>query len=209
MDITLTIRPGAGGEESQDFALILSRMYIAWIHRHGYAGIEKSSHGGGKPSEYKITVWDVDAGKLDGEHGIHRLCRISPFDPRHRRHTSFASVEISGVLNESNSPIRNYVLDPYKTAQDLRKNYSTEFVDDVLGGGEELDKMMEAAKDMFAIGDTGAHFERRTLTRAEMDHALTLVPTIDAQTANLGVEQLSSIVIAAQNAKKVLDDKRL
>ncbi len=179
MDATLTIKAGAGGQESEDFAMILTIMYVKWAHRHGVTKTEVSSFISKK--EHKIIMFGIEPGKLAGEHGIHRLCRIAPSDSQKRRHTSFARVEVSGIegfLHEG--PIRNYTLDPYQQAEDRRKRYTTASVQDVLDGGEELDKMMNAPVGMFDIpGAEGATIERRTLTQAEMDYALTLTRTIE------------------------------
>jgi len=91
----LTIQPGAGGTESQDWAEMLLRMYQRWAERHGYqieildlqageeAGIKGASVAISGPSAF---------GFLRAERGVHRLVRISPFDSQARRHTSFASV---------------------------------------------------------------------------------------------------------------------
>lgn len=173
MKTVIWIKPGAGGEESRGFANILFNMYKTWAKRH-LIPTQCSSETG---HEFTL-IMNTDFPVLEQEHGIHRLCRISPYDSQGRRHTSFAAVEVSGITEVHNGPIRSYTLDPYKKAEDIRKNYTTENVDDVLAGLEELDKMIDAPKNKFAIGDTGAHIVNRTLTKEEADYALTLTPTI-------------------------------
>jgi len=122
----------------------------------------------------------VEPSVLQQEHGVHRFLRISPYDAQGRRHTSFAGVEVSGIEGVPEGPIRSYTLNPHHQATDVRKRYSTEKVHDVLAGGEELDWMIAAATGVLDIpGTNGAYIERRTLTKAEMDHALTLTPTIE------------------------------
>jgi len=91
----LTIHPGAGGTESQDWAEMLLRMYLRWIERTGMESkiidILEGDEAGIK--DVSVEVKGANAyGYLKAERGIHRLVRISPFDANHRRHTSFASV---------------------------------------------------------------------------------------------------------------------
>ncbi len=91
----MTIHPGAGGTESQDWAQILMRMYLRWMERSGMQS-EVISILDGEEAGIKEASIEVKGpyayGYLKSEAGIHRLVRISPFDANHRRHTSFASV---------------------------------------------------------------------------------------------------------------------
>jgi len=91
----LTIHPGAGGTESQDWAQMLLRMYLRWIERAGFQA-EIIDLLDGEEAGIKDVTIEVRGpyayGYLKAEAGIHRLVRISPFDANHRRHTSFASV---------------------------------------------------------------------------------------------------------------------
>ncbi len=91
----LTIHPGAGGTESQDWAQILFRMYMRYIERRGFPSQVLDLQPGEEAGLKDATV-EVDApyayGYLKAERGVHRLVRISPYDANHRRHTSFASV---------------------------------------------------------------------------------------------------------------------
>jgi peptide chain release factor 2 len=99
----LTIHPGAGGTESQDWALMLYRMYVRWAERRGYA-VELWDYQDGDTAGIKSTTilvkGDYAYGYLKTESGVHRLVRISPFDAAARRHTSFASVFVSPEVNE-------------------------------------------------------------------------------------------------------------
>jgi peptide chain release factor 2 len=91
----LTIHPGAGGTESQDWASMLLRMYLRWADRDGYQVQVIDSNPGEEAgiSRATIAVNGTNAyGYLSAEAGVHRLVRISPFDANKRRHTSFASV---------------------------------------------------------------------------------------------------------------------
>lgn len=91
----LTIHPGAGGTESQDWAQMLMRMYLRWSERRGYKAqivdIQPGEEAGIKSATLTLSG-DYSYGYLRSEAGIHRLVRISPFDSGKRRHTSFASV---------------------------------------------------------------------------------------------------------------------
>ena len=91
----LTIHPGAGGTESQDWAQMLLRMYLRWAERGGY-GVKTMDYQPGEEAGIKDATFLVEGpyayGYLKAERGVHRLVRISPFDASHRRHTSFASV---------------------------------------------------------------------------------------------------------------------
>jgi len=91
----LTIHPGAGGTESQDWAEMLLRMYQRWAERHGYEpkilDLQPGDEAGLKGASVEISGEDA-YGFLKAEKGVHRLVRISPFDSQARRHTSFASV---------------------------------------------------------------------------------------------------------------------
>ena len=93
----LTIHPGAGGTESQDWASMLWRMYTRWAEDQGY-GVEVLDHQPGDEAGIKdvtLLIKGLHAyGYLKSEKGVHRLVRISPFDSSGRRHTSFSSVEV-------------------------------------------------------------------------------------------------------------------
>jgi len=102
-DAILTIHPGAGGTESQDWAEMLYRMYLRWAEARGYRieelDYQKGEEAGIKSSTLMIRGRDA-YGFLRAESGVHRLVRISPFDSSGRRHTSFASVYAYPDLNE-------------------------------------------------------------------------------------------------------------
>ncbi|WP_156003119.1 peptide chain release factor 2 [Treponema bryantii] len=102
-DAFLTVHAGAGGTEACDWAFMLSRMYLRWAERHGYKTEvvdQLEAEGGIKSITIQISG-DFVYGYLKGEGGIHRLVRISPFDANARRHTSFASVYVYPVLDDT------------------------------------------------------------------------------------------------------------
>lgn len=103
-DAIVTIHPGAGGLEAQDWAEMLYRMYTRWAERKSF-GLQvidelPDQEAGLKSVTFKVSG-DYAYGYLKGEQGVHRLVRISPFDAAKRRHTSFASVEVLPILPDS------------------------------------------------------------------------------------------------------------
>jgi peptide chain release factor 2 len=103
-DTYLEVHAGAGGTESQDWASMLVRMYTRWAERRGYrVDVAEESHGeeAGIKSVTLVVKGDSAFGWLKTEAGVHRLVRISPFDSNARRHTSFASVGVYPVIDDS------------------------------------------------------------------------------------------------------------
>jgi peptide chain release factor 2 len=100
----VTIHPGAGGTESQDWAEMLLRMYLRWAERQGFEtalnDYQAGEEAGLKSGTFSVTG-EYAYGLLTSEIGVHRLVRISPFDQAKRRHTSFASVYVSPEIDES------------------------------------------------------------------------------------------------------------
>jgi peptide chain release factor 2 len=104
LNAIVTIHPGAGGTESQDWAEMLLRMYRRWAERHGFKftllDYQAGEEAGLKSATFNVSG-DYAYGLLSSEIGVHRLIRISPFDAAARRHTSFASVFVSPEIDES------------------------------------------------------------------------------------------------------------
>lgn len=103
-DAIVTIHPGAGGTESQDWAEMLLRMYVRWGERHGF-DVELLDRLDGDEAGVKSVTLELRGefayGYLKAERGVHRLVRISPFDSQGRRHTSFASVFVYPVVDDT------------------------------------------------------------------------------------------------------------
>ena len=99
----ITLHPGAGGTEAQDWVEMLYRMYTRWANANGYK-VEELDYLEGEEAGIKSVTFLVSGtyayGYLKGEQGVHRLVRISPFDAGGRRHTSFASVEVLPEITE-------------------------------------------------------------------------------------------------------------
>jgi peptide chain release factor 2 len=104
LNALVTIHPGAGGTESQDWAEMLLRMYRRWAERHGFKFTLNDYQAGeeaGLKSATFTAAGEYAYGLLSGESGVHRLVRISPFDAAARRHTSFASVFVSPEIDDT------------------------------------------------------------------------------------------------------------
>ena len=104
MTAVLQITAGAGGTESCDWAAMLMRMYMMWSEKNGYK-IKELNYQDGDVAGIKTVTLEIDGefafGWLKGENGVHRLVRISPFDSNAKRHTSFASVYVYPLVDDS------------------------------------------------------------------------------------------------------------
>jgi len=104
LNAIVTVHPGAGGTESQDWAEMLLRMYLRWAEQQGFK-TEMNDYQDGEEAGIKSATFTIMGeyafGQLAGESGVHRLVRISPFDSAKRRHTSFASVYVSPEIDET------------------------------------------------------------------------------------------------------------
>jgi peptide chain release factor 2 len=134
----LSLHPGAGGTESQDWAEMLLRMYTRWAERHGFSVETLDYLPGDEAGVKSVTLLikgDKAYGYLKAEKGIHRLVRISPFDASGRRHTSFAAVDILPELEETDTEI---VLDPEELKIDTYRSGGA--------GGQHVNKTDSAVR---------------------------------------------------------------
>ncbi len=121
-DTYLEIHAGAGGTESQDWASMLERMYTRWAEKHGYKVDyleESEGEGAGIKSATLMIKGENAYGWLKSEAGVHRLVRISPFDSNARRHTSFSSVTVYPVIDQSieiDIPEKDVRIDVYRAS---------------------------------------------------------------------------------------------
>ncbi len=131
-DAILAIHAGAGGVDAQDWAQMLLRMYIRWAEGRGYK-VEELDRTDGEEAGIKsvtLTVTGRQAyGYLRAEKGVHRLVRLSPFDSAHRRHTSFAQVDVLPQLQEDDEVViqpAEIEIETYKSSgaggQNVQKN---------------------------------------------------------------------------------------
>ncbi len=104
MNTYLEVHAGAGGTESQDWASMLARMYMRWAERRGYK-VKLIDQSDGEEAGIKSATMEIEGdnafGWLKTESGVHRLVRISPYDSNARRHTSFASVTVYPVVDDT------------------------------------------------------------------------------------------------------------
>ena len=119
MDCVLKINSGAGGTESQDWAQMLMRMYMRWAESHGHrvtiSNLQEGDEAGIKSVTMEIEGGEYAYGYLKSENGVHRLVRVSPYNAQGKRMTSFASVFVSPLVDDT---IEVYV-DPSKVSWDL------------------------------------------------------------------------------------------
>lgn len=132
-DALLTISSGAGGTESNDWASMLQRMYLRWIERHNYEAEILDLTEGEEAGIKNVTIavkGRLAYGFLRAEKGVHRLVRLSPFDSAHRRHTSFAQVEVLPEVTAETATVQinpeDLRIDVYRSAgaggQNVQKN---------------------------------------------------------------------------------------
>ncbi len=106
----LTIHPGAGGTESQDWAQMLTRMYLNWLGKRGFAHEILDEQPGDEAGIKSVSIevdHDFAYGYLRSEIGVHRLVRISPFDSNNRRHTSFAAVSVYPIIEDAELELKD------------------------------------------------------------------------------------------------------
>lgn len=105
MDAVMKINSGAGGTESQDWASMLMRMYMRWAESHGYkvrvSNLQEGDEAGIKSVTMEIEGGEYAYGYLKSENGVHRLVRVSPFNAQGKRMTSFASVFVSPLVDDT------------------------------------------------------------------------------------------------------------
>ena len=133
MDCVMKINSGAGGTESQDWASMLMRMYQRWAEAHGYkvtiSDIQPGDEAGIKSVTMKIEGGEYAYGFLKSENGVHRLVRVSPFNAQGKRMTSFASVFVSPLVDDT---IEIYV-DPARLSWDTFRSSGA--------GGQNVNKV--------------------------------------------------------------------
>ncbi|MBT5859466.1 MAG: peptide chain release factor 2 [Flavobacteriales bacterium] len=193
MSAIMTINPGAGGTESQDWAEMIMRMYLMWGEKNGFKikelDFQKADTAGIKSVTLEFEG-DFAFGNLKGENGVHRLVRISPFDSNAKRHTSFASVFVYPLADES----IEIIVDPSEISWDTFRASGA--------GGQGVNKTESAVR--LKHGPTGITIENSE-SRSQLENKAKAIQLLKSQLYELEIRKIQEEKDKLEGNKKKIE----